>query len=102
MSAVEVMQTFQRHVDSKDFDQAAQLVADNAEISTPFGAKTKAQFLKDLQGSGPVWGAIGAGHHERQCVTHGVRKMGFIKIPLKRVVDINEEGKLQSIVITKL
>jgi len=98
---MEVVKSFQELVDQKEFDKAGLLIADDADISTPFGMKTKDQFIHDLQGSGPVWGEIVAGNNERQCVTEGVRKMGFIKVKLKRIVDVNEEGKMQKIVITK-
>ena len=100
-AATDVVTTFQELIDQKEFDQAALLVTEDAEISTPFGKKTKEQFLKDLRGNGPVWGESAPGDHAKQCITEGTRKIGFIKVNLKRVVEINEDNQICKITVSK-
>jgi len=101
--AVSLVERFQDLIDRKEFEQAALLIADDAEISTPFGKKTKDQFLHKLQTSknSPVWGESEIGIHERQCVTQGTRTIGFLKIKLKRTVEINEDNKIHNMIVSK-
>ena len=102
-SAINVAKTFQDHIDRNQFDQAARLVTEDAEIFTPLEKKTKEQFLHKLQSSAnrPVWGACAVGDHDRQCIAQGTRKFGFIKVKLKRVMEINEENKIHKITVAK-
>jgi len=101
-AATDVVTSFQALIDQKEFDQAALLVTEDAEISTPFGKKTKEQFLKDLRGNGgPVWRESAPGDHAKQCITDGVRKIGFVKVNLKRVVEINGDDKICKITVSK-
>ena len=102
-AATGVVQNFQALLDANDFDRASDLVADEAEITTPFGRKTKPQFLQMLQGKNkPVWEETHDGAHERQSVSLGTtRKLGFLKIRLRRLVEINDDHKICKVAVTK-
>jgi hypothetical protein len=104
--ATRVVETFQQLLDAKSFDQAAALVADDAEIKTPFGMKTKQQFLRTLEqtkNGGPVWEAPPQnGAHECQCIEHGTRQIAFLQLKLQRIIEINKDShKISKITVTK-
>ena len=99
---LDVVRSLDEMIDQGDFERAAQLIADDAVISTPFGKKTKEQFLQTLQGrSRPVWSATRVGDDERQCISQGTRKLGFLSIKVKRIIEINSENKIDKIAVTK-
>ena len=99
---LDVVRSLDERIDQCDFERAAQLIADDAVISTPFGKKTKEQFLQTLQGrSRPVWSDTRVGDDERQCISQGTRKLGFLTIKVKRVIEINSENKIDKIAVTK-
>ena len=98
---LDVVQSFDEMIDQRDFEKAAYLVADDVVISTPFGKKSKERFLRELQGSRPVWSASEPGDDEHQCISQGTRKLGFLTVKLKRVVEVNACNKIDKITVTK-
>jgi ketosteroid isomerase-like protein len=104
-SSLEIVQAWSDLLTKDDIEGAANLVADDIIMKTPKGTcEGKDQWKKDAptdKKEGVKWEAFEQGDTNTQVVCNGSKKIGFLSITVKRTIELNESGKIVSIVLKK-
>jgi hypothetical protein len=104
-SSLEIVQEWSDMLDKGDFAAAGNLVADDMYLETPKGKiEGKAKWLEEapkVQKEGVTWEALTKGATDTQVVCDGSKKIVFLNVKVMRVFELNDNGKIISIVINK-
>ena len=86
---------------NKDYNAAAQMLSCDFEFVSPkFNAKDKGDWLTNfptVHKDGPIFEELTEGDHDLQVVRKGTKKIGFVNISLKEILEFNEAGEIMSI-----
>lgn len=105
-SPLDIVKAWEDLISAGKFDEAADLVAEDISTVSPKAsssgkAKWKAS-VPDSVKNGVKWDAATAGEHDRQIITNGSKKVGLMTVKVKRVIEVNEAGKIQSVIVSKV
>lgn len=86
---------------AKDYNAVAHMMADNFTFVSPkLRANSKDEWLArfpDMHQKAPIFQEFVEGTHARQVVRKGTKKMGFANIPVKEILEFDNDGKIERI-----
>jgi hypothetical protein len=104
-TSLEIVQEWSDLLNKGDIEGAASLVADELYMKTPKGTVAgKEKWMEEVPTilkEGIAWEAFAQGTTDTQVVCDGTKKLGFLKVKILRTIELNENGKLVSIVFQK-
>jgi hypothetical protein len=107
-SSLDIVKNMMDLCEAGKFDEAAELLADDVKVAAPSGPmngiSSKAEWtttVKKHHKSGPKWGTPREGDNDKQVVMDGTVKVLFVTMKVKRTIDVNDAGKIQTIVAAK-
>lgn len=102
--SLDIVQEYDRLVQASDIDAAAKHIADDVSAFSPRGSYTGIENWRaamiHLETDRVDWTDFEQGENENEFVCSAVKKLGFVKVSIKRTITLNDDNKIQSIAVT--
>jgi hypothetical protein len=107
---VETVQSFFFLLEEGQYEEAADLLADEVYFSSPkFTYKSKAEWLKSFPSfhkksskNGPAFGPLITGKNDMECSRHGKAKLMGISITVVERITVDNDGKIVASILKKV